>query len=1165
MILAVRFVLLVIGAALTAASPFAAGAAAQDKLPVEVVPQIGHTDAIWSVAFSPDGRFALTGSEDNTLRLWDVATGKELRSFSGHTNFVSSVAFSPDGRFALSGSWDDTVRLWNVSTGKELRSFNGHTAFLEAVAFSPDGRLALSGGQDKTLKLWDVATGRELHSFSGHTSAVWSVVFSPDGRFALSGGGDATLRLWDVSTGEELRKFTGHTGNVWSVAFSPDGHTAISGGADKTMKLWDVATGQELRSFSGNTAVVRSLALSPNGRFALSGSDDGRLRLWDVAAGRQLRVLGRHRNLVRSLAFSPDGGFALSGSQDGTFKLWDIGSGEQLRSFSGHAGAVSSVAVSGDGRFVLSGSSDHMLRLWEVATGKELRRFTGHTANVLSVAFSPDGHLALSGSWDKTLKLWDVATGRELHSFTGHTGEVWSVTFSADGRLALSGGGRFVPRSRGRRFTRPSKEDNALKLWDLATGQVLRSFVGHVGAVKSVALSPDGRFALSGSDDRTVKLWDVATGRELHSFNGHTGFIRSVAFSPDGRFALSGAWDSTLRLWDLATGQELRSFAGHGSYIESVTFSPDGRFALSGSHDNTMRLWDVATGRELRRFTGHAGIVQSVAFSPDRRLVFSGSHDGTIRIWDLAKGQELARMMAASDGEWLTMTPKGFFSASPRGDELLSVVRGLDSYSVLQFYEHLARPDLVAELLKGDLEGRYRSAANVLNLETILDSGPAPKLERLNNREKKSEGRADLAVRLTDRGGGIGEKVIWRVNGVAQGATTAPGLGGSPSPGRYAVMEQTLRFDPTRKNAVEVVAYNAKGLLATVPLRFSIDPVFGITDKPAPRLFVLAVGVDNYLKPDWRLSNAVSDAKTISAALKAVGSAFFGENNVEITTVLDENATEKGIGAAFERIAAKVEPQDVFVLFLSGHGRAIAGSGPGTGWFFLPQNLDLGPQTIPDNAISSKRLENWLRRISASKSVIVLDACELGAFEAPRGDNLETETTIAQFTFATGRSTISAAAQGKAAYEGYRGHGILTYALLEFLNRQDGESDDTVDLLGVGSYVSRRVIEISKKEFGIVQTPKTDLKDNFTLGIRQPVLTPAVSECKVPDQSNGPSHIITRSVDVREKPSDDAAVTAALTRNTLVTLKACAGAWALIMRGGKDIGYVPLTAMDAVN
>ena len=183
-------------------------------------------------------------------------------------------------------------------------------------------------------------------------------------------------------------------------------------------------------------------------------------------------------------------------------------------------------------------------------------------------------------------------------------------------------------------------------------------------------------------------------------------------------------------------------------------------------------------------------------------------------------------MLATTSSEWLTITPKGFYAASGNGvDQMLHVVRGFETYSILQVYEHLHRPDLVQARLTGDPDGKYHNAAYGLNLDKILESGKAPKLERLNNRGSIEGGRIRLAVRLTDRGCGIGETVIWRVNGTVQAKTTAPGLGGPVRPGRDVVVEQELQADPAVKNGIKVVAYNGKGLLATEPLRMSFDPV----------------------------------------------------------------------------------------------------------------------------------------------------------------------------------------------------------------------------------------------------------------------------------------------------------------------------------------------------
>jgi eukaryotic-like serine/threonine-protein kinase len=586
----------------------------------------GHTDKVFSIAFSPDGHTALSASRDKTLKLWDLATGQEIRSFTGHTNGIHSVAFSPDGHTALSASDDKTLKLWDVATGQEIRTFRGHTDYVYSVAFSPDGRTALSGSFDHTLKLWDIATAREIRSFTGHTHYVTSVAFAPDGRTALSGSWDRTLKLWDLDTAGEIRTFRGHTSYVWCIAFAPDGRTALSGSQDGTLKLWDIATAGEIRTYTGHTSAVFSVAFSADGRTALSGDFDETLKRWDIATGQEMRTFAGHTGPVESVAFAPDGRTALSASDDKTLKLWDIASAKEIPTFTGHTNQVRAIALASDGRTALSGSADRTLKLWDLTTAQVIRTFTGHTNEIRAVAFAPDGHTALSACNDQTLKLWDLATAKEVRTFRGHAGYVESVAFAPDGRTALSG-----------------SYDRTLKLWDIATAGEIRTFTGHTDIITSVAFSPDGRTALSGSFDHTLKLWDIATAREIRSFTGHTHYVTSVAFAPDGRTALSGSYDCTLKLWDVARGKEIRTFTGHGSAVHSVAFSPDGRTALSGSGDKTLKLWDVATGKEICAFAGHIERVYSVAFSTDGHRALSASQDGTLKLWDFSRGEQHRR------------------------------------------------------------------------------------------------------------------------------------------------------------------------------------------------------------------------------------------------------------------------------------------------------------------------------------------------------------------------------------------------------------------------------------------------------------------------------------------------------------------------------------------
>jgi hypothetical protein len=284
-----------------------------------------HTGGVTSVAFSPDGKQAISGSNDKTLKLWDAATGRVIRTFSGHSDFVASVAFSPDGKQVISGSNDKTLKLWDIATGRVIRTFSGHSDWVNSAIFSPDGKQVISGSNDKTLKLWDVASGREIRTFTGHSDFITSVAFSPDGKQVISGSNDKTLKLWDIAAGREIRTFRGHSDGVWTVAFSPDGKQAISGSADKTLKLWDIATGREIRTFSGHTGTIYSAAFSPDGRQVISGSSDNTLILWDAATGRVIRTFSGYSGSFYSAAFSPDGRKTVSGDSEGYVKVWNLG------------------------------------------------------------------------------------------------------------------------------------------------------------------------------------------------------------------------------------------------------------------------------------------------------------------------------------------------------------------------------------------------------------------------------------------------------------------------------------------------------------------------------------------------------------------------------------------------------------------------------------------------------------------------------------------------------------------------------------------------------------------------------------------------------------------------------------------------------------------------
>ncbi|NEP22522.1 caspase family protein, partial [Moorena sp. SIO3I6] len=510
-------------------------------------------------------------NEINSSLLTALDNVRERNRLQGHTGWVTNIAFSPDGKQILSGSDDGTVRLWDTETGQLIHTLEGHTDTVYEIAFSPDGQQILSGSSDNTVRLWDTETGQLIHTLEGHTSLVSDIAFSPDGKQILSGSWDTTVRLWDTETGLTLHTLEGHTSRVEAIAFSPDGKQILSGSHDNTVRLWDTDSGTLIHTLEGHTSFVTEIAFSPDGKQILSGSHDNTVRLWDTDSGTLIHTLESPTDWITDIAFSPDGKQIISGSNDNTVCLWDTESGQLIHKLEGHIknqlSSVTDIAFSPDGQQILSGSKDSTVRLWDTDSGTLIHTLEGHTSEVSEIAFSPDGKQIISGSLDNIVRLWDTKSDQSLHTLEGHTNTVYAIAFSPDGKQILSG-----------------SFDNTVRLWDTETGLPLHTLEGHTNTVYAIAFSPDGKQIISGSFDNTVRLWDTETGLPLHTLEGHTSFVTDIAFSPDGKQILSGSGDRTVRLWDTETGQLIHTFVGHTNSVTDIAFSPDGKQILSGSN-----------------------------------------------------------------------------------------------------------------------------------------------------------------------------------------------------------------------------------------------------------------------------------------------------------------------------------------------------------------------------------------------------------------------------------------------------------------------------------------------------------------------------------------------------------------------------------------------------
>ncbi|MFE3142548.1 hypothetical protein [Streptomyces scopuliridis] len=656
-------------------------------------PVAAHRAEVCALAVSPDGRTLATGSDDFTVRLWDISDPTRPKPLgeplAGFGNAVCALDFSPNGRTLATGGFDRAVRLWNVSDpghpepiGSPLPGYDKTTGSVRAVAFSPDGRTLATGSYpssgvapitDPGLRLWDVSDPARpglLSRTVDDAAFVDHLAFAPDGRTLLTHpAGKSPFRLWSLSDPKHPKPLgaapTADSERVGAVALSPDARTVVTGSTDETLRVWDVSDPGRVRALrqplTGLTGGVKSLAFSSDSRTLAIGGGDSMIRLLNMSDRTAPASLGSpltgHTSEVDELVFAPDGRTLVGDDQGATMRLWNLPARlltGQTRGFS-VANYVGAVAFSPDGRTLVSGHYDKSLRWWNVsapARPASLRPpVTMHTDTVCALDFSPDGRTLATGSSDETVLLWDVSDPKHpkaLRKLTGHAGGACTLDFSPDGHTLATAGEAVASAGKGSVF-----------LWDVTDpaqpkvlGQPLRDVTGGVNALD---FSPDGRTLAAADGNSRVRLWDVSERSQAaplgEPLSEHTSGVGALAFSPDGHTLASGGSDA-VRLWEVSDPKRpkaLKALTGFTGSVDTMVFSPDGR-TLATDEGETVRLWDVSDPKRAAArgepLEGHTGSIRTLAFSPDGRTLASAGNDQVIRVWDMDLGQDIKRICA---------------------------------------------------------------------------------------------------------------------------------------------------------------------------------------------------------------------------------------------------------------------------------------------------------------------------------------------------------------------------------------------------------------------------------------------------------------------------------------------------------------------------------------
>jgi WD40 repeat protein len=1020
----------------------------------EVFVQLGHRSSITSVSVTPSGQRVATASLDGLVKLWDPASGRELKTMEGHQGSVSGVALSPDGRSLASVGRDRTLRLWDTTSGKVMHSVQAHDNIVLAVAFSADGREVLTSGLDRLVKWWDPAKATALGQLEAQSAPARALALSSTGDRLAVGTEDGLIRIYQFPQGKRLGQLQGHRNAVLGLAFSPDGLRLASAGQDGTVRVWDPVRGAEVQQLGDSQWPATSVAYAPDGLTIASSSRDGLVYLWDSSGGTPARPLRGHGAEVNALAFASATGMLVSAGADRSARVWTPSDPSYLERMALRSRAIESrtLALTPDARTLATAGQDGQIRLWDLSSGRLLRSIAAHRGPIDALAFSPNGRWLSSGGNDKEIRLWDWAVGQTVRVLSGHRGGVMSLAFAPDGRTLASG-----------------SFDTSIRVWDVERGQVLRELAGHKSSVRALAFSPDGTRLASGGYDDSVRLWDTSSGAALKTWNDHTNRVTSVSFSLDGRHLVSGGEDSSVRVRDAHADAPARVLSGHAGPVRAVTPAGPGRVA-SASVDGTLVLWDLARGERVS--SQALGMGQLLALAQAGPLLLPAGDAGAVAVLSVDSGNERGRLFSFADGHWVSITPEGFFHASPGGDRYLSVrlqqaVHGLD-----QFQERFYSPDRMRQALLGSdadaSDGRTSpSPLAGARTSTMAQVRPAPVVALQNLPRDWGSDSLTVDLLLSDTGGGIGDIRLY-LNGSA--VIVESGHGGTAE-GAGNRRRYQVRLVEGR-NTLRAVAFNADNSMQSAEATHEVE--VRVAQARRPSVHALVVGIGQYQNPKLNLDYSVADARLFADVLKETTPGLFENLHLRLLTTPTET-TRDAVTVALQGMQRQVSPQDLFIFYVASHGTVDDNE-----YFLVTSNVgSTSTNRLRQDAIAQNHLKELLGNIPATKKLIVLDTCNSGQMLSngppvlmTRGLSEDRATKV--LARSVGSTVLSAATSQQEAVEGYQGHGLFTWVLAQGLRGQaDADRDGYVKTTEIADYVDNMVPDLAEQVFKHRQYPVT--------------------------------------------------------------------------------------------
>ncbi len=1067
------------------------------QVPQLVIPR-GHAEDVNMIAVTPDNKFLASGSWDKTVKLWDMASGKELKTLGNFPSWVKSIAFSPDGKKLVTGC-NKELRINDiVGGGKEIFKQAVHADDINALAFTGDGELLATvsaiANPDKNgnmfeVKIWE-ADKMDLVGRVIAKGSITSLRFKNNNELICVGG--TQIFHIDVNSGKIIQTEQFENGIS---KLSPDGKWIVKDDYDSkpaesddpedmnlfsdgraTIEIINRNTKQILHKFTGQRSSIKTIAFSPDSRYVLTGADDNTIFIYDLQTMKFAAKFTDKMSYPAGLTFTPDGKKVISGNYDKMIRIWNFEDKRLVQKLGGVANVIYNIALSPNAEsLAVIGAPGFggggYIQVLDLKRGAVTKRYD---ANILgnTIQYSPDGKYLIAGSFNKGIGVWNTATQQKLQVFEGKE-KATAFAISQDNKIMVSSNNdASVPE---------------LLIQSFPGGNKINSFrLPH--NTSTIIFSPDQRSVYVGftTDDKTFRI-DVATGKTLQTFrhageyNSVTG-IKKMLLNKDGSILLTADDYGHVRWWNTATGAETANSNVQKSRINSMIMTPDLKQMItcggeSAFADSTIRITDVLTKKLIQTLDGHTNSPTSLSLTADGKFLFSGSYDRTVKLWNLATGQPLATMVFFGGTDWVVVDNAGRFDGTEEGMKKMYFVKGLDVLPLESAYEQFYTPSLLPRIMEGE---KFTPPAVDINK---LKAAPEVKISMVDQQRNLSV-EDDVPVYKTDK-----EQAIIKVgascpsDGVAEirlfqngklVETTRNLIVDNDNTGEKNSVKTFIVKLNEGENIFKVIAFNTQRT-ESKPAELTVNykpPGNAKPDYVGITLHLMVVGINNYKNTKYTLNYAKADATSFKEQLEKSNDIF---SKVNVHFITDADALKTNIEATFKQVAKEAKPQDLFIFYYAGHGVMTMGD-KNKEFYIVPYDVTQlygAEDALAQKGISATELQEFSKNISAQKQLFILDACQsAGALDAVAMRGASEEKAIAQLARSTGTHWLTASGSEQFATEfSQLGHGVFTYALLQGLQGAADNGDGRVTVNELKAYLETTVPELSQKYKGNAQYP----------------------------------------------------------------------------------------------